>query len=108
MKQLFESTGGIYREVDGTKFRASQFDPTTGKYTKHEAGERMIKLGNGDKALQRDMLSAFNLYWSDDTYSMIDEKSAMAGYEAFRRANDRAVEMIRKSGRKVANSGIRL
>lgn len=108
VKQLFESTGGIYREVDGTKFRASQFDPTTGKYTKHEAGERMIKLGNGDKALQRDMLSAFNLYWSDDTYSMIDEKSAMAGYEAFRRANDRAVEMIRKSGRKVANSGIRL
>ena len=61
VKQLFISTGGIYQEADGTRFRASQFDPTTGKYTKHEAGERMIKPGNGDKVLQRDMLSAFNL-----------------------------------------------
>ena len=94
--------------MDGTRFRASQFDPTTGKYTKHEAGERMIKPGNGDKVLQRDMLSAFNLYWSDSTYSRINEKNAMAGYTAFRRANDRAVEMIRRSGKKVANSGIRI
>ena len=108
VKQLFTSTGGIYQEVDGTRFRASQFDPTTGQYTKHDPSERMIKPGNGDKALQRDMLSAFNLYWSDSTYSMIDEKNAMTGYAAFRRANDRAVEMIRRNGKKVANSGIRI
>lgn len=59
LENKVKSLGGTFVKAD-VKNSASQFDFTSGEFTKHEIGERSVTLSNGDKH-QRDMLAAFNL-----------------------------------------------
>lgn len=59
LENKVKSLGGTFVKAD-VKNAASQFDFTSGEFTKHEVGERAVTLSNGDKH-QRDMLAAFNL-----------------------------------------------
>ena len=59
LKNKVLSLGGQFHEVD-IHNAATQFDFTSQQFTKHELGERSVKLSNGNTH-QRDMLSAFNL-----------------------------------------------
>lgn len=59
LENKVKSFGGTFVRAD-VKNAASQFDFTSGEFTKHEVGERTVTLANGDKH-QRDMMAAFNL-----------------------------------------------
>ena len=79
VKQMFESTGGIYIEVP-TDYRASQYDHTAADYIKKKLSQRMFCLQDGTK-VQRDWYSSFLLYCIDLTTKTIDRKKCqLLGY----------------------------
>ena len=107
-EKVFTSTGGEYYEVDPVKHRATQFDPLTGEYVKHEIWERRFGIGK-DKVIiiLRDPKSAFNLYWTNLETMLIDEEKAKADAWNYIEADKRLQEEMIKNKRNVKNSGIR-
>lgn len=106
VKQMFESTGGIYIEVP-TDYRASQYDHTTDDYIKKKLSQRMFCLQDGTK-VQRDWYSSFLLYCIDLTTKTIDRKKCKMEFESLLRKEQVMIEKIIRSGRQVMNSGIRI
>ncbi len=102
-KEVFESTGGRYVEVS-RNYRASQYDHTADEYIKKKLSQRMYSLKDGT-VVQRDMYSSFLLCNADGTYELIDKRRCRETFPSFyRKAQDRIMK-IRKSGKKVMNSG---
>ena len=108
-EQVFTATGGSYLEVPVRTHKATQFDPLTGEYVKHELWERILTIGKEGLEFRvlRDPKSAFGLYWTDGTGTKIDIAAAMADAENYIDADRRLQEDIRKNRRKIKNSGIR-
>lgn len=75
LKQAVEKAGGAVEEVNCFKTCATQYDHTTGEYTKHPRSERTVTIGND--TVQRDLHSAFNLR---HIISYIDEEGETAYY----------------------------
>lgn len=108
LEMVFTSTGGTYVEVPVKTHKATQFDPLTGGFVEHKLWERIIKLGkDGEVSVLRDPKSAFGLYWTDETETKIDIKSAMTDAGNYIEADRRLQNEIRRNRRKVMNSGIR-
>ena len=106
VKQMFESTGGIYVEVPAD-YRASQYDHTADDYIKKKLSQRMFCLQDGTK-VQRDWYSSFLLYCIDLTTKTIDREKCKMEFESLLRKEQVMIEEIIRSGRQVMNSGIRI
>ena len=106
VKQIFESTGGIYIEVPAD-YRASQYDHTADDYIKKKLSQRMFCLQDGTK-VQRDWYSSFLLYCIDLTTKTIDREKCKMEFESLLRKEQVMIEEIIRSGRQVMNSGIRI
>lgn len=106
VKSKFESTGGIYVEVD-KDYRASQYDHTCNDYIKKKLSDRMFLLSDGTR-VQRDWYSSFLLYCIGIDLSKISR------YKCSRYFNDMYDKYllletyIIDNNIKVMNSGIKL
>lgn len=105
VKQLFESTGGIYIEVPAD-YRASQYDHTADDYIKKKLSQRMFCLQDGTK-VQRDWYSSFLLYCIDLITGTIDREKCKMKFEFLLKKEQVMIEEIMRSGKHVMNSGIR-
>lgn len=65
MKRKAESAGLKYVEIDPRVLKPSQHDLETGEYVKHDRSERWIQLGRSGLWINRDVMAALNLLWSD-------------------------------------------
>lgn len=104
-KQVFESTGGRYVEVS-RNFRATQYDHTADIYTPKDLSQRVAYLSDGS-VVQRDLYSSFLLSNANRTYESIDKDKCTEAFPAFYRNEQAMIEEIKKSGKRVMNSGIR-
>ena len=105
----FTSTGGKYLEVP-YDYRASQYDHTNGEYVKRKLSQRLFSLSDGT-VVQRDLYSSFLLYNAsiDDTGQLIlDGMSCTDSFTSINRMHEEEIRRIRRSGKKVLNSGIRV
>lgn len=111
---LKAKVGSGYHEVDTKQFRASQFDHTSGVYTKADRSQRMKHLSNGD-TVQRDMYSAFLLMnaapgtmakikkgkkgiTEKEIITHTDQARCSEGYDQFKALQDKEIQNILKSG----------
>lgn len=67
MKRKAESAGLKYVEIDPRVLKPSQHDLETDGYAKQDRSERWIQLGRSGLWLNRDVMAALNLLWSDDS-----------------------------------------
>lgn len=95
--------GGQFNEVNTTEFKASQYDHTTGEYTKHFLSERWRTLGNGD-TVQRDLYSAFLLMNSSASLRQCDSDSCSKTYSAFKINSDAEIARIKSENKKHISS----
>lgn len=87
--------GGVYK-VDTKKFKASQFDHTTGEYTKHKLSEREKKIGG--HIVQRDLYSAFLLKNANSTLDKPDVDKCKYEFDNFLRLQDEALASMKANG----------
>lgn len=90
-------------KVDKWKFRASQYDHLSQRFTKKALGERRHVLANGDR-LQRDLYSAFLIMNADETLKNIDQQRCDAHYEWFKELHDREIVRIQHDGKRHLSS----
>ncbi len=105
IKQLFQSTGGVYIEVP-TKYRASQYDHTADNYIGKKLSARMYPLSDGT-IVQRDWYSSFLMYNIDFETHELDKNKCRSNFLDFYKKEQVMVDAIARSGKKVMNSGIR-
>lgn len=107
LKQKFENTGGIYREVDNT-YKASQYDHTVDDYIKKKLSERMFKLKRKDVVVQRDWYSSFLLYCYDYKTGKIDKRKAIREFDKLYKMEKEYIDWAIKHKIKILNSGIKI
>lgn len=76
-----DSTEGMLFEVDTASFKASQYDPTTGKCVKIPLGKRMKQIGG--KTVQRDLYSAFLMMNAQKNGKRPVRKQCMRKFDSF-------------------------
>jgi len=91
-------------DVDSKKYKASQYDHTTGKYRKPGLSERTKLIGG--HMVQRDLYSAFLLYCMY-SISEIDALKCKQYFKRFLNAQGKTVDKIRKQGDATRNFGLR-
>ena len=94
--------------VVSRKFRASQYNPVTDEYVKHELGVRSWRLVEDDPKTEvlRDGFSAFCLYCSDEDGAKPDRDKMLALLGEYFSAQDAYITRQRSSGHIVRNSGV--
>ncbi len=102
-KQVFESTGGKYIEVDND-YRASQYEHIKDDYIKKKLSQRMFKLDKNIK-VQRDLYSAYLLYCYKD--GTIDKDKCKKEFEDFYKKQNKFIKDVKKNNIKILNSGIK-
>ena len=107
LKQKFENTGGIYREVDNN-YRASQYDHTVDDHIKKKLSERMFKLKGKDVIVQRDWYSSFLLYCYDHQTGNINKDKANKEFERLYKQEQKYIDYIIANKIKILNSGIKI
>lgn len=95
-----------YYEVNGIKYRASQYDHADNIYKRKKLRQRWHYFRDGTK-VQRDLYSAFLLYCANEGLDAPDRMKCLAEFEAFLKAHDKLVEEIRRMGYQICNSGIK-
>lgn len=98
-KKISYITGSKLHRVDTQKFRASQYDHTSDRYTKKKLNDRWMELENGDK-IQRDLYSAFLLMNSDINMEHTDRELCEKTYMHFKMLHDLEINRIKNDGRK--------
>ena len=84
--------GGVYK-VDTKEFKASQFDHTTGEYTKHKLSEREKEVGG--HVVQRDLYSAFLLKNANSTLDKPDVDKCNYEFDNFLRLQDKTLASMK-------------
>jgi hypothetical protein len=107
LKQKFNNTGGIYREVPNN-YKASQYDHTIDDYVKKKLSERMFKLKGTNEKVQRDWYSSFLLYCYDYKTDSIDKDKANKEFERLYIKEKELIDWIIGNKIKVLNSGIKI
>jgi len=87
--------GGVYK-VDTKAFKASQFDHTTGEYTKHKLSEREKEVGG--HVVQRDLYSAFLLKNANNTLDKPDVDKCKYEFDNFLRLQDKTLASMKANG----------
>jgi len=80
-------------------YRASQYDHISGSYQKKPLGQRWTKVGDSWK--QRDLYSAFLLRCPNQALDEIDRDICIQQYDAFTKAHDGYIAMLKSSGTKL-------
>lgn len=80
LRRKTEATGGQMIEFSTSRTRLSQFDHTTGEYTKKPLSQRIHVLGDGSGEVQRDLYSAFLARFVDE--DTLDARSAAVAFPA--------------------------
>ena len=88
--------GGSVYKVDTKKFKASQFDHTTGEYTKHKLSEREKEVGG--HMVQRDLYSAFLLKNANNTLDKPDVDKCNYEFDNFLRLQDKTLTSMKANG----------
>ena len=83
-------------KLDTWHLKASQYDHTTGTYTKKTMSDRLVTVGS--RTVQRDMYSAFLVEHAGSDGSSINRKQCIADFDTFAAACGAEIETIRKSG----------
>lgn len=96
--KLSAVAGTELHNVNTTKFRASQYDHTTGVYTKKKLNDRWTELGNGDH-IQRDLYSAFLLMNSAENMEETDNTLCNETYQNFKKLHDMEINRIVGDGK---------
>lgn len=107
LKQKFENTGGIYREVPNN-YKASQYDHTIDDYVKKKLSERMFRLKGTNEEVQRDWYSSFLLYCYDYRTDSIDKDKASKEFEDLYKQEQQFINWIIENKIKILNSGIKV
>ena len=90
--------------VDQWKYRASQYDHTTGEYTKPRLGDRTKTIGG--RLVQRDLYSAFLLYCAKDTVT-IDRALCEAMFPVFLKHHDSCIAGLMGLNRALSSFGLK-
>ena len=88
--------GSSLKKVDTKKLKASQFDHTTGKYTKEALKDRWNDI-QGHR-VQRDLYSAFLIAYTRQNLCAVNIKLAKEEFEHFLALHDAEVERLRHAG----------
>lgn len=107
LKQKFNNTGGIYREVSNN-YKASQYDHTIDDYIKKKLSERMFRLKGTNEKVQRDWYSSFLLYCYDYRTDNIDKDKANKEFGRLYSKEKELIDWIINNKIKVLNSGIKI
>jgi len=107
LKQKFNNTGGIYREVPNN-YKASQYDHTIDDYIKKKLSERMFRLKGSGQKVQRDWYSSFLLYCYDYRTDNIDKDKANKEFERLYIKEKELIDWMIENKIKVLNSGIKI
>ena len=84
--------GKTFIEADTYALKASQYDHTTGEYTKHSLGTRVKQVG--DKTVQRDLYSAFLLSCVNDAGNEIMQDTAVRKFPQFLKQQEDAMQQL--------------
>lgn len=106
LKNKFEQTGGYFNTVN-SMFRASQYDHKSNAYIKKKLSQRWHVFADGTK-VQRDLYSAFLMFCSDGELKSPDRARCELYYEFFYNLHTDLIADIRKSGKNICNSGIKI
>ena len=83
----------VVYKVDTKEFKASQFDHTTGEYTKHKLSERKKEVGG--RMVQRDLYSAFLLKNANNTLDKPDVDKCNYEFDNFLRLQDKTLASMK-------------
>lgn len=89
-------------------YRASQYNPVSDEYVKHDLSERSYCLVEDDPGSRvlRDAFASFSLYCSDENGKKPDREKMLALLGEYYSAQQVYIDRMRKSGEHVRNSGI--
>ena len=106
LKKKFEMTGGHFYVVD-QMYRASQYDHKSNTYTKKKLSQRYHVFEDGTR-IQRDLYSAFLMLCANEDLSSPNGEECVNKFDSFQTKHDLLVEDIKRSNRKICNSGIKV